>query len=100
MTKDEIDALVMSVYRRRLDDDCSGAADRELKRLGPVKMQRHADIWRPLVVATLMELGLHEKVRAPRQAGFEKILNTHAVKPTRTGGAETDDAEDDEAIDA
>ncbi|MEY4034567.1 MAG: hypothetical protein RL492_1761, partial [Verrucomicrobiota bacterium] len=40
-------------------------------------MQRHANIWKPLITATLIELGLHEKVRGPKQAGFEKVLNTH-----------------------
>jgi hypothetical protein len=77
MTPQEIEDLTMRVYRRRLEDSCPGDADRALKTHGPALMQRHANIWKPLITATLIELGLHEKVRGPKQAGFEKVLNTH-----------------------
>lgn len=99
MTSEEIDDLVMRVYRRRLDDSWPGDADFALKKHGPVRMQRHADVWRPLIVATLMELGLHEKARGSKMVGFEKALNTHETKPSKSS-ADAQDDEEDEGIDA
>ena len=91
MTPQEIDAITLRVYLRRLDDNWNGDAEMALKRDGAVKMQRRANIWKPLITAVLMELGLHEKQRGPRQEGFEKELNAYPS---------SDDAAEDEAIDA
>jgi hypothetical protein len=100
MTPEEIEELTMRVYRRRLEDSCPGDADRALKTHGPALMQRHANIWKPLITATLIELGLHEKVRGPKQAGFEKVLNTHEPKPQKSKGQAPDDEDEVEDIDA
>lgn len=66
MTPHEIDDLVFRVYMRRLDDSWPGDAEMALKRDGHKKMQGRANIWKPLITAVLMELGLHEKQRGPK----------------------------------
>lgn len=100
MTPQEIEDLTMRVYRRRLEDSCPGDAEFALKKHGHARMQRHANVWKPLITAVLMELGLHEKQRGPKHEGFEKALNTHNPKPSRSKGDASEDEEDVEDIDA
>ena len=84
MSPEEIDDLVLKVYRRRLDDECPGDADRQLARVGEKTMRGYARVWRGLVVATLIEAGLHEVVRGGRQSRGERDIN----KVTPRSGAE------------
>lgn len=100
MTPHEIDDLVFRVYMRRLDDSWPGDAEMALKRDGHKKMQGRANIWKPLITAVLMELGLHEKQRGPKHEGFEKALNTHEPKPQKSKGQTPYDEDEVEDIDA
>jgi hypothetical protein len=68
MTKEQVDALVVRVYRRRLDDACKGDADRQAEKVGHDAQVRYAQIYRPVVVATLIELGLYERPANPRKS--------------------------------
>ena len=75
MTPEEIDDITIRVYRRRLDDECPGDADRQLARIGEKKMHAYARSWRGIVVATLIEAGLHQDGRGLRQSREERDIN-------------------------
>jgi hypothetical protein len=63
MTNEEIDALTLRVYRGRLDGEHPGDADRMVARDkdGGRKQATRSLSYRPVVVETLVQLGLHER---------------------------------------
>ena len=66
LTDQEVDDLTLAVYKRRCDDEWPGNADRQIEKHGEEKVRRFSRFYRPSVVATLIELGLHDKpVRTP-----------------------------------
>ena len=70
MTQEEIDDLVLKVYRARLNADHPDAADRQVRTTtdGEKAQRRWAQFYRPVVVATLIALGLHERPAPNRRA--------------------------------
>ena len=58
----DIEGITLKVYRARLDADSGdGAADRQLLQDndGGVKQQRRSIIYRPIVLETLVQVGLY-----------------------------------------
>ena len=64
----DVDTICLAVYRKRLDDECAGDADRQLLKDndGGTKQSRRAQFYRPVVVETLIQAGVIERpVRKP-----------------------------------
>lgn len=74
MTPEEIDDLVLRVYRRRLNDACPGDADRMVEKDDDGgKAQRSRSEWyRPMVMAVLLETGLHAHKPPPNKGRTKK----------------------------
>lgn len=74
MTPAEIDDLVVRVYRRRLNDACPGDADRMVEKDddGGKAQRARSDFYRPMVMAVLLETGLHAHKPPPNKKGTGK----------------------------
>jgi len=62
MTKDEIDDLLLRVYNARVDADSgAGSAARMMERDndGGKKQRTRSDFYRPVIIETLVQLGLY-----------------------------------------
>jgi hypothetical protein len=76
MTTEEINELVFRIYNARVDSDSGeGSAARMIERDkdGGEKQRSRALFYRPVVIETLVQLGLHERPKPPgRKAKEEK----------------------------
>jgi hypothetical protein len=63
-----VDDICLAVYRKRLDDMCSGDADRQVAKDGDggAKQRVRAQLYKPVVFETLAQVGLVERpIRKP-----------------------------------
>ncbi|NDB68767.1 MAG: hypothetical protein EB015_12335 [Methylocystaceae bacterium] len=64
MTNEQIDDLVLNVYNARVDADSGkGSAERMMERDadGGKKQRGRANFYRPVIMETLIQLGLYER---------------------------------------
>lgn len=68
MTDEEIDDLVLKIYRARLDWECDGNAERQYEKDKDdgTKQRNRSKSYRPIVVETLVQAGVYVRpVRPP-----------------------------------
>ena len=70
----DLDSIILNVYRARLDANNKGDADLQVEKDGDngEKQRRRAEIFRPVVVETLVQAGVYQRpVHTPKRGSAE-----------------------------